>query len=236
MAKKGKVKKGRHHKFPDEGRPEKVRFYQEFYLIVCEDEKTEPEYFKKFKAYFPAQTLFLIAIGTGLSPLGIVNKATELRKVKSSDFDKDIDHVWAVFDVDDHGAGGQVTENFKQAEEAAKAENIALAISNEVFEIWILLHFAMINPSLSLPRSVVYEMINDEVKKHNVDFEYKHGDMGILNQVKKYGDEDLAISRAQELIKHHNGVDVLHSNPITNVVSLVVELKEWIDYFNYKKE
>lgn len=236
MARKGKVTKGTHHKAADEGRPEKVRLYQEFYLIICEDEKTEPEYFEKFRKHFPAQSLFLIAIGTGLSPLGIVNKAIDLRTKKSLEFDKDIDHVWAVFDVDDHNAGGKVTENFKNAEKIAKNENISLAISNEVFELWLLLHFTMVSPDVSLPRADIYQLINDTVKAHDADFEYVHGDTLILKQLELYGDEILAKERALELIDYHGTTHILDSNPVTHVVALVNELREWADYFNYEKE
>ncbi len=235
MAKRGKTK-GRHHHPLSDGIPEKVRFYQEFYLIVCEDEKTEPDYFKGFKEYFPSQSLFLVAVGTGLSPLGIVTKAIELRAAKSFEFGKDIDHVWAVFDVDDHDAGGKVTANFKEAETVAKADHINLAISNEVFELWLLLHFDKIDHTVAYPRASIYDMLNDAAKKHNADFKYVHGETDILSLTKQYGDENLAIESALELISYHKDRDVLASNPITNVVSLVKELKEWVHYFKYEKE
>ena len=235
MAKRGKTK-GRHHHPLDKGKPKKVRFYQEFYLIVCEDEKTEPEYFEGFKECFPAQSLFLVTVGTGLSPLGIIEKAIELRAAKSLEFGKDIDHVWAVFDVDDHGAGGKVTANFKEAETIAKVDHINLAISNEVFELWLLLHFVKIDHTAVYPRASIYDMLNDAAKNHKADFQYVHGDAEILRLTKQYGNEDLAIESALKLISYHKDRDILTSNPITHVVSLVIELKEWVHYFKYEKE
>ena len=51
MAKKGKLKK--FQAVEKEERPIRFRRYQYLFLIVCEDENTEPTYFENFKIKIP---------------------------------------------------------------------------------------------------------------------------------------------------------------------------------------
>lgn len=56
---------------------------RKFYLIVCEGEKTEPNYFESLKRNLPRCTLELTNIdieGTGNNTLSIIEKAEELKK------------------------------------------------------------------------------------------------------------------------------------------------------------
>lgn len=73
MARRGKLKK---QKTKEETlRPVRFRRYDHFFLIVCEDEKTEPYYFDTFAHEFPQETVFIRTIGTGKKPKGIVEQA-----------------------------------------------------------------------------------------------------------------------------------------------------------------
>ena len=58
MARKGKLKQK--EKKYDESRPVRTRRYDKFILIVCEDQNTEPYYFKKIKEKFPKETVSTI--------------------------------------------------------------------------------------------------------------------------------------------------------------------------------
>lgn len=49
------------------------------FLIVCEDENTEPAYFRQFKNQIPAETIFSKEVGTGLDQQGVVLRAIEER-------------------------------------------------------------------------------------------------------------------------------------------------------------
>jgi hypothetical protein len=51
-----------------------------YFLIVCEGEETEPNYFKAFERELPPYTLDIQTWGTRRDPLGVVNAAIELKK------------------------------------------------------------------------------------------------------------------------------------------------------------
>jgi len=143
MAKKGKV---RNKKAQQEiKRPIRFRKYQQFFLIICEDEKTEPKYFEQFKDLFPKYTLFLRPVGTGKDPLGVINSSIEEREKLAKESRKEIDFVWAVFDKDDADQNESRIKRFNLAFEKAKKENINIAYSNEAFELWLLLHLTEVN-------------------------------------------------------------------------------------------
>jgi hypothetical protein len=40
-------------------RPVRLKNYQQFMLIACEDQNTEPAYFKSFQHLFPAETFYV---------------------------------------------------------------------------------------------------------------------------------------------------------------------------------
>src|SRR5690606_5066782 len=76
---------------------------RKFYLIVCEGEKTEPNYFASLKASLPKGVLELTNIdidGTGKNTLSIIEEAEGLRKRYEEKYLRKIDKVWAVFDKD----------------------------------------------------------------------------------------------------------------------------------------
>ena len=100
MAKKGHAK-GRSRRREKEGRPERWKSYKQYFLIVCEDEVTEPAYFEQFKSLFPEDTLFLKTIGTGYDPLGVIQSAIRIREELTAESGREIDFTWVVFDKDD---------------------------------------------------------------------------------------------------------------------------------------
>ena len=63
MAKKGKLKEFQEKEL--EERPIRFKRYHYLFLIVCEDENTEPTYFEHFKNQIPEETIFLKPVGTG---------------------------------------------------------------------------------------------------------------------------------------------------------------------------
>ena len=81
MARKGKLQK--HATVEENKRPFRPRKYDLFLLIVCEDENTEPYYFRQFKKLFPEETVYLREIGTGKKPKGIVEQSIIEREALS---------------------------------------------------------------------------------------------------------------------------------------------------------
>jgi len=95
-------------------------------LIVCEGEKTEPNYFKSFDKNCNGTFIYELDLqGGGINTIGVVDKAIELRQKARTPYDR----VWAVFDKDSFSS-----KNFNGAITKATANNIDCAWSNEALE------------------------------------------------------------------------------------------------------
>ncbi|MCB0540449.1 MAG: RloB domain-containing protein [Bacteroidetes bacterium] len=238
MAKKGKVSDKRSEEIEDIERPIRYRKYQQFFLIVCEDESTEPYYFENFVDLFPKETLFLKAVGTGLDPLGVTQRSIEEREKLYELRRKEIDFVWVVFDKDDADENEAKIDKFNEAFRLAEEQSINVGYSNEVFELWLLLHLIDIESDVSLPRQLVYEKLQEAINTTNgyEEFEYVHGKKDIIDVVNDIGDEQRATDRANVLFEYHTGKLPIESNPVTRVHILVQELRDWIKYYNWEPE
>jgi RloB-like protein len=235
MAKRGKVKgvasEGR------DGRPVRIRKYQYLFLIVCEDQKTEPAYFEKFRAQIPPQTIYLKPVGTGRSAKGVVEQALRERALLEQEAGKEVDEVWVVFDKDDADRNEATVQNFQDAFEIAGRERIEIAYSNEAFELWLLLHLTDVAADQPMARSLIYEKLQAQIRKTTkfADFEYdhKHPDSKTVDMILEIGNQALAIQRAEKLLAHHGKAAPIQANPSTKVHHLVRTLLGWIAYFSY---
>jgi len=223
-------------------RPKKWRKYPHLFLIVCEDEKTEPLYFKKFKEIFnniyPKETVFLCLVGTGRNSKGVVEQAIIKKKELFEESNKTVDETWVVFDKDDLEQSEGNRQRFMDAFEIAEKENINIAYSNEVFELWFLLHFANINSKQPIPRSDIFAKLEEKIKKHPPysDFVYEHGKSDIVDIVLKIGNEKRAIERADRINSEHETKknQPIDANPNTRVNILVKRLRALIAYYSYE--
>lgn len=237
MAKRGKVK------FPVSvesiDRTYHPRKYQYALYIYCEDEKTEVAYFDQFLLAFPERTVFLKTVGTGMDPLGVVNKAIEARSIHLDRFDALPDETWVVFDVDDADKDLKKEARFDQAITQAESHGIQIASSNEVFELWLLLHLQQVDPNARLPRQVVYQALQKAIQvamDAGNNFEYRHGKADVIPVVLRLGDERFANQNAQalEAFWKSSGKKFLFTNPRTRVYQLVQRLRELIAYYSYE--
>jgi hypothetical protein len=114
---------------PDYKRRPAYKDIKESFLIICEGENTEPEYFKAFKL----TTAHVKAIGNmnKANALFFVREAIRYKKQHA-----DYDHCWVVFDMDQNSV-----QDFNDAITLAKKEGFDVAYSNQSFELWYLLHF-----------------------------------------------------------------------------------------------
>jgi len=237
MGKRGKISKP--HKIKDiDERPVKLRKYLRFFLIVCEDQKTEPYYFEKFKEKFPKETIFLRPVGTGRSSKGVVEQSVIEREKLFEETHKTIDEVWAVFDKDDADKKAGNRQRFIEAFEIAEKEKIQIAYSNEVFELWLLLHFTNVSSEEPIPRTDIYAKLEVNIQKIPFydTFVYKHGNKDIIDIVLKSGNETQAMDRAERLNFAHNlkNNQPIDANPNTKVHVLVKRLRELIDWYSYE--
>lgn len=253
MAKRGRIKEQTREV---QERPQHTRHYKEYFLIVCEDESTEPTYFKKvfqeeFEKLLPKDTIRIETVGTGRNSLGVVEKAVEERISRTEIIPKTIDHVWAVFDKDDLDQNETTAKRFEDAFSVAAANDINIAYSNECFELWLLLHFVNVSNAKPISRKVaegedksgcLYGMLEKAINKgrtpdKQILYDHAHHSKPyicveeLIAIVMKSGDEAKAIERAQALNASQQGKKPIEANPNTTVYKLVKELREWLEFY-----
>ena len=178
------------------------------FLIVCEGEKTEPNYFK----CFPVSTRPKIEIvGAGCETIAVVKEALKLKK------DKNFDNIWYVFDRDP--SRDKTAQRFNSALQIAEKENIKVAYSNECFELWYLLHFHFYNTAI--PRKDYGEMLT---KLMLSGYAKNSDNMYTLLEDK----QPQAIKHARKLLSGYNPHNPESDNPATTVHLLVEELNQYI--------
>lgn len=234
MAKRGAI--SRKSTKDKDKRPVRWRRYPHLFLIVCEDEKTEPYYFKQFIGLFPEDTVFLRAVGTGSSSLGVVQRSEVEKNLLAFEANKHVDEVWVVFDKDDAEKSSGNTERFEQAFKKAKELNHKVAYSNEVFELWLLLHLKAVDANKELPREEIYLQLDRSGKSLDSNFAYIHGNTNIVDLIARYGNENNAIERAAAILRLKEGIHPIKANPSTTVHILVKKLRELIQYYSFIPE
>ena len=121
------------HKSVNYSRRQPFRLEKETFLIICEGENTEPEYFKAFR--LSSARVKTISYTNKGNALNFVNAAIAEKNKRGNDFD----NYWVVFDMDANSK-----QNFNSAIQLAKANKLEVAYSNQAFEFWYLLHFSYI--------------------------------------------------------------------------------------------
>lgn len=199
---------------------------RKFYLIVCEGEKTEPNYFESLKLSLPKGVLELTSIdidGTGRNTMSIIQEAVKLRKRYEDKYLRSIDRVWAVFDRDSFPAS-----NFNNA--INKGENskpkVNCAWTNEAFELWYLLHFNYYNTAI--PREHYQKLIEKEINNVSgrTDFRYEKNSTTMFELLNKYGCQERAIQNSEKLEALYFDRSYADHNPCTKVHILIKELIE----------
>lgn len=220
ISKDKKQQRGR-TEFPRKTNQKSKRIY---YLIVCEGEKTEPNYFKSLKQSLPKGVLDVCDItieGTGFNTKSLVKEAIRLKGNLEKEKERKIDKLWIVFDKDSFAP-----QDFNAAIQKCKNNypSINAAWSNEAFELWYLLHFHFYNTGIS--RKQYQDLIEGNFKKKGLlGYEYKKNSTEMFDLLEKYGSRSNAIKHATKLEKFHAGkTDFANQNPCTKVHHLVKEL------------
>ena len=196
-----------------------------YFLIVCEGEKTEPNYFNSFPKKVGKVIYDIEFEGGGISTIKVVEKAMEIRKNSKQKYDR----VWAVFDRDSFNAA-----SFNGAIAKAEANNIYCAWSNQAFELWYLLHFHNRITTMNRDeyKSALEEAINDKIGRKKTKYKYLKNDQNMYNLLKKLGNQELAIKWASDLSRRMTGGAFANYNPMTKVFELVNELNGNSDTLN----
>lgn len=188
-------------------------------LIVCEGEKTEPNYFRSFDRFKDGNVIYELTLeGGGINTVGVINKAISLRNKANICYDR----VWAVFDKDSFP-----DKNFNAAIIKAKQNHIECAWSNEAFELWYLYHFH--NRVTAMNRTQYATAITKAVNnspsyKKKTAYHYAKNDKLSFEIMTNYGSMDDAIRWAEA--KHREYTDERYAthNPCTTVYQLVKQL------------
>jgi hypothetical protein len=137
-------------------------------LMVCEGEKTEPNYFEEIrqKARLSSAHIHILGSDLGTDPISVVRYAEKVFIAKGGAFER----VYAIFDRDDH-------EKYETAIKMADAKSGTLIndedeavvfkaiVSVPCFELWLLLHYAYI--TTFVPR----DRVLSQLRRHISDYE-----------------------------------------------------------------
>ena len=187
------------------------RIPKKSFLIVCEGENTEPEYFNAFRL----TSATIKAVGKGLGTMSLVKEAIAIRKAEKAK-GKAFDYCWVVFDKDDYN-------DFDGAIAYAKDNGFNVAYSNQAFELWFLLHFNLCRGPLH--RSKYAERLSRHLGEP---YSKKAGYAKRLYQrIKPL--EQTAIQNAETLLAEKTGVAPSMAESSTTVHELVKSLNEFID-------
>lgn len=205
-------------------RKRNIKRKRKYFLIVCEGEKTEPNYFESLKKDLPKGVLTSCRIdieGTGRNTRSLVEESKKIKARLESETSLSIDKIWVVFDRDSFGI-----DNFNEAINLCKNSRpkIGCAWSNEAFELWYLLHFHFYNTAIH--REIYQKIIEENLKqKIGEDYNYQKNSTEMYDLLKENGNLELAIKFATKLETEFEGrFDFANHNPCTKVHHLVAEL------------
>ena len=187
------------------GRPAPSKTTKKTFLIFCEGEKTEPNYFRAFRK--GARVEEFMVFGTGKNTKSLVQEAANLMD-KYTEYDE----VWCVFDKDSF-----TSEQFNTAIQKARAKNIKVAYSNEAFELWYLLHFRYSDTPSSRTS------YKKELSKY-LGTEYQKNDLNMYGTLLSL--QSIAIRNAKKLEQNHVSNSPAEHNPVTLVYQLVESLNK----------
>lgn len=181
-------------------RPVNMLETRQKFLIVCEGEKTEPLYFKKFRV----PKLVIDVEGLGFNTIRLVQEAIRLQR------EGKYDQVWCVFDRDSFPA-----DHFNNAIQLAQQNGIQVAYSNEAFELWYLLHFHYFNAAIS--RKDYIDRLSQLMKRP-----YSKNSEAIYDELIEK--QLTAIKYAKQLLDQYEPKRPHLDNPSTTVHLLVEQL------------
>jgi len=181
---------------------------KESFLIVCEGERTEPNYFQSFKLTSAAVRI----IGRGYNTLSLVEET----RLIVGEYRKEgiiYDQVWCVFDRDDFSS------SFNAAVEKAEQFGFHAAYSNEAFELWYLLHFIYFDSAITRSdyRTKLNQLLGRRYRKNSTDM-YEL----LLSR------QSEAVRNAARLLDSYNTGNPNRENPSTTVHLLVEQLNRYL--------
>ncbi len=205
-----------------------------YFLIVCEGERTEPNYFDSIRRMLPKEMADRITVkGKGYSTLRLVEAACEKNRERLSTGMPPYYHIWVVFDKDsfedddfDNAINKISALDCYPVSDEVQHQRWHAAWSNEAFELWYILHFQDTTGG-ALSRSVYQQMLEKHIRDCcGVDRPYKKNAADMFPLLMRYTPQ--AIERAKNALRTQTGKPPHAQNPATMVHLLVEELLRYL--------
>lgn len=185
-----------------------------FFIIVCEGEVTEPDYFKSFPyscklGYSYVHGTVHIVSGAGQHEKVVIKADEVWRKLKKEYGAISSNEVWCVFDCDGN------TDSLNRAIKAAESKGFNAIYSIQCFELWFLLHFQPLTTAID-------RKDYDRRLSNHLGINYEHGMKGMYHLLQNRQED--AIRAAKQLWEQKAELGELTGDPITNVFMLVEAL------------
>ncbi len=202
----------------------------EYYLIVCEGKKTEPEYFKEIKDLINAHYDHRVEVkqvaidirGEATNTLFLLERA----KQYVEELRGQVTQVWLVYDKDDFPPDRFDTTQSEAGRLSRESGiNFNVAWSNQCIEYWFLLHFE--NLQSDLTRDHYIRKLNGHFERVGIG-RYRKNRSKMFSLLLKHGNLELAIRWAKQRMLDHVGKTPSQSVPATRVHELVEELSRYI--------
>lgn len=212
LFKKRKAKTAR-----DQARRKASRAPYEKVLIVCEGEKTEPNYFNELIDFYEINTANVKVDGScGSDPLSVVDYAIAQYKQELATGEP-YNRVYCVIDRDAHP---NFTAALQKLDNQKPVDVFHAAVSVPCFEYWLLLHFNYTTAAfMSAGNKSAGDGVVDELKKYWSD--YGKGNYGAFSYL--LGQLDFAKANAARGLA--NALQTGSNNPSTCVHELVAYLQ-----------
>ncbi len=179
-------------------------------LIVCEGEKTEPNYFYGLRTAYRLSSANIVVVPTGRDPLNIVDHAIE-----ELERDSALTRAYCVFDRDGHATYPAAMQK-STGSKLSEMNRLFAADSTPCFEIWPLLHFVYsTSPYTSVGGRSAGARILTDLQQHLP--EYTKGYAQVFERLEPALGQ--AIQNAKQLTNHNRNTGSL--NPSTKVHELV---------------
>lgn len=189
-----------------------TRIVKQSFLIVCEGENTEPDYFNAFRL----TSANVKAVGQGINTVRLVQKAISIKEEEKRKGNR-FDQYWVVFDKDDFP-----NNDFNNAIVLAQKNGFRVAYSNQAFELWFLLHFCLIEGSMH--RNLYEEKLNTYLNFVYSKVKGMGTQMYNVLQVKQAE----AIKNSTIILQNMEGISPAQAESSTTVHLLVEELNKYL--------
>lgn len=218
-------------------RPSGNRPKRRYFLIVCEGEATEPNYFHAIANQLPKDMVKRITVmGTGRNTKELVDIAKKEVENRFKSGAPSFYHVWLVFDKDEfpndrfNGTIQEVEALNKTASPQDMRPYWHCAWSNEAFELWYVLHFQE-QTGGAVSRMQYQRMLETAIRDDTAekDFHYMKNDPRMFARLKDRTHS--AVERAERALSRQlqaHGTDWAAMNPATRVHELVKSLLAYL--------